>query len=108
MAYCTSADVLALVSTNMSAADVNDIIARTDERIKLRIDVGSVNALVLEDISSLWSAYRVMLRDPNARSLGEYSERRETALQLLKKEIDELLAMANSGVSIIGAMEEVI
>lgn len=91
----------------MSSAEVSDIIDRTDERIKLVINVGSVNALILEDLSSLWSAYRVLLKDPNARSLGEYSENRGVALKLMKDEIDELIKSISSGVGIISTMEPV-
>jgi len=105
MAYCNNSDVLALVDTDMTPAEIDDIILRTDERIKLKIDVGTVNALILEDISSLWSAYRVFLKDPNARGLGEYSERREITLKLLKDEIDEMLALAGGGVSFTPAVE---
>lgn len=107
MAYCTAAQVLALVDSDMSSAEVSDIIDRTDERIKLVINVGSVNALILEDLSSLWSAYRVLLKDPNARSLGEYSENRGVALKLMKDEIDELIKSISSGVGIISTMEPV-
>lgn len=108
MAYCTNTQVLACVDTDMSPAEVTELILRTDERIKLRIDVGSVNALILEDLSVVWTCLRVMLKDPNARGLGEYSERREVTMQMLKKEIDELIAMANGGSSFIAAVESVV
>lgn len=101
------ADVRAICDTDITDAEITNIILMTDERIKLRMDVGSVNALILEDISSLWSAYRCFIKDPNARSLGEYSERRDVALQALKKEIDELIAMANGGVGVVATMEPV-
>ena len=90
----------------MSAAEIDDIILRTDERIKLKIDVGSVNALILEDISSLWSCYRVMLKDPNARRIGEYQENRDVALRLLKAEVNELLVTGISGVNVVATREE--
>lgn len=89
----------------MSAAEINDIIARTDERIKLMIDVGSVNVLILEDISSLWSGIRVFLKDPNARSLAEYSERRDVTLKMMKDELNELLKLSGGGVSLLARME---
>ena len=97
MSYCVANDVLAIVDTDMTALEITDLIDRTDARIDLILDSGSTPALILEDISATWTALRVMLKDPNARSLGEYSERRDKALQMLKDEINELIAMANGG-----------
>ena len=105
MAYCTSADVLAIVDTDMSAAEVTDLITRTDERIDMKIDSGAASATFLEDLSATWTAYRVMLKDPNARRLGEYSEDRATQLKLLKDEIDNMLAMADGGLAFIATRE---
>lgn len=105
MAYCTTNDVLAIVNTDMSAAEISDLIDRTDVRIDLVIDSGSTNALLLEDLSTTWTAYRVMLKDPDARSLGEYSERRDKQLELLKQEINELIATINGGISFTAAVE---
>lgn len=105
MAYCTTADVLAIVDTDMSALEISDLIDRTDVRIDLVIDASATAALLLEDLSATWTAYRVMLKDPNARSLGEYSERRDKQLELLKKEIDALIAAINGGISFTAAVE---
>ena len=106
MPYCTNADVLAIVHTSLTAVQIDDLILRTDERIKLKIDVGTVNALILEDISATWTAYRVMLVDPNARRLGEYQEDRAVALALLKAEIEELLITGVGGVKVVATREE--
>jgi len=97
MAYCTTADVLAIVDTDITVLEIADLIDRTDARIDVLIDPLVTPALILEDISSLWTAYRVMLKDPNARSLGEYSERRDKALELIKQELNELIAMVSGG-----------
>ena len=104
MAYCTTADVLALVDSDMSAAEVSDLIDRTDARIDLLVPAG-LPALILEDLSATWTALRVMLKDPNARSLGEYSERRDAAMKMLKDEVDSILALAGGGVSFTPAVE---
>ena len=97
MSYCTVADVRALVDSDVTDLEIADIISRTDARIDILVDAGSTPALILEDISSLYSSYRIMLKDPNARSLGEYSERRDKALELIKQEINELIAMVSGG-----------
>ena len=89
----------------MSAAEISDLIDRTDARMDYLLDTGSLPALILEDLSSLWTAYRVLLKDPNARSLGEYSERREEALKLIKDEIDSLLSIGAGGMAFTPAVE---
>jgi hypothetical protein len=89
----------------MSAAEVSDLIDRTDARIDLVTDSGSLPALILEDLSATWTALRVMLKDPNARGLGEYSERREITMKMLKDEIKEIIALAGGGIAFTPAVE---
>jgi hypothetical protein len=53
-----------------------------------------------------------MLKDANAHSLGEYSERRDIAMRMLREEIDDMIAnpASTSGstvVTIIAAMEPI-
>ena len=98
MAYATTADVLAIVDTDMTALEVSDLIDRTDVRIGMSINVGTTNALFLEDLSTTWTALRVMLKDPNARGLGEYSERRDVTMRMLKEEIEDMLELAGGGI----------
>lgn len=106
MAYCTSADVLAIVDSDMSAVEITDLIARTDVRINMALDEGSLAALFLEDLSATWTALRVMLKDPNARGLGEYSERREITMKMLKDEIDEMMSIGSGGIAFVPAVEK--
>ncbi len=110
MAYCTTADVLAIVDTDMSAAEISDLIDRTDVRIQAKIDVSLCPALFLEDLSATWTALRVMLKDANAHSLGEYSERRDIAMRMLREEVDDMLdspATGTGGIKIIASMEPI-
>ena len=105
MAYCIAADVQAIVDTDMTALEIGDLIDRTDARIDMSIDSGTMPALFLEDLSATWTALRVMLKDPNARGLGEYSERREVTLKMLKDEIKEMLALSGGGIAFTPAVE---
>lgn len=92
----------AICDTDISDAEILDIIIWCDEVIKLRLVVALYTAHFLEGISALYSAYRCMLKDPNARSLGEYSENRATALQLMKGEIDGILGNPAAGIVPLG------
>lgn len=114
MSYSTTANVRAIVDTDITDLEIADIISWCDEIIKLRLVVALYSATFLEGISALYSAYRCMLKDANARSLGEYSENRAIALQLMKDELDSLLgnpaaglAPLGGGVKVVATMEPV-
>lgn len=49
-----------------------------------------------------------MLKDPGARTLGEYSENRNEALRLLKQEIDEYFKIGGGGISLVATMDPVV
>ena len=105
MAYTTVLDVTAVVDTDMTDPEITKLINRTDVRIGMSISVGTANALFLEDLSTTWTALRVMLKDPNARGLGEYSERREVTMKMLKEEVDDMLDLAGGGIAFTAASE---
>ncbi len=105
MAYATTNDVLAIVDTDMTAAEVSDLIDRTDIRINMSVDEGSLNALFLEDLSTTWTALRVMLKDPNARGIGGYSDDRGISLKMLRDEINDMLDLAGGGIAFTAASE---
>lgn len=107
MPYSTYTDVKSIVDTDMSDAEVTNIITWVDAVIDMKVDTGSLTAAFLENISATYASLRVMLKDPNARSLGEYSENRGVAIKMLKDEVDFLFAAASGGVSIISTMEPV-
>ena len=112
MSYSTPTQVKAIVETDMSLLEIQELIDRTDVRIQGKINVGITPALFLEDLSATWTALRVMLKDANAHSLGEYSERRDIAMRMLREEVDDMIAnpvttTGSSVVSIIAAMEPI-
>ena len=94
------------MDTDVTPAEIDDLIDRTDVRIDIVIDSGSANALFLEDLSATWTALRVMLKDPNSRGLGEYSERRDITMKMLKDEIDDMIELGSGGgISFVAASE---
>jgi len=53
-----------------------------------------------------------MLKDANAHALGEYSERRDIAMRMLREEVDDMIAnpastAGSTVVTIIASMEPV-
>ena len=106
MAFCTVDDVRAIVDTDITDPEIVNLINRSDARIALKINSGSASAALLADLSSTWTAWRCMLKDPEARSLGEYSENRSQALKWLKGEIDDMIATANGGIAVVATRSE--
>jgi hypothetical protein len=100
--------VRSLVVTDLTDPQITDIISWCDEVIKMKIIVALYTPLFLTNISALYSAYRCMLRDPNAQSLGEYSENRAIALQLMKDEIDNILGNPVAGIPPLGGGVKVV
>ena len=113
MSYSTPTMVKAIVETDMTLPEIQELINRTDVRIAAKINVGITPALFLEDLSATWTALRVMLKDANAHSLGEYSERRDIAMRMLREEVDDMIANpvsisgASTVVTIIASMEPI-
>lgn len=114
MGHCVVDDVRALADTDVTDAEIDVLIDILSELIDSLVT--TTNPMILRGICQLWTCYRVLLKDPNARSLGEYSENRSTALQLMKDELDALLAAAGAvipiipstgGVKIVAAMESI-
>jgi len=98
--YSTFNDVRSIVDTDVTDPEITNIITWVDAVIDMRLDVATLTAPYLELVSATYAAYRCMLKDPNARSLGEYSENRADALKYLKDEVDFLIAVADSGLGI--------
>ena len=102
--YCTPQDVLAIVDTDMSTAEVDVLVDVISAVMGAVVDT-TLDTMILRGICQLWCAYRVMLKDPNARGLGQYSENRSTTLKLIKDELDFMLNIGSGGISFTAASE---
>lgn len=105
MAYCTNTQVRAIVDTDITDAEITDLITESDAYLDVILNTGSLSATILQMLSRLYTAYRCMLKDPNARSLGEYSENRAEALHLMKAEFEMIVGVFGGGVSFVAASE---
>lgn len=105
MSYSTANDVTAIVDTDMTDPEIVVLINRTDVRINMSVNEGSLNALFLEDLSTTWTALRVMIKDPSARGIGSYNERRDVTMRMLRDEIKDMISLADGGISFKPASE---
>lgn len=99
MAYCTFAHVRAICDTDVTDAEITGLIEEVDAFMDIIMDTGSIPALVLQMISRSITAVRCFLKDPEARSLGDYEESREYALEKLNKEIEWFIMVASGGMA---------
>jgi len=97
--YSTSAQVRAIVDTDITDSEITELIEETDAWMDLKLDTGSLNTTMLRLISRTWTALRCMLKDPNSQALGEYREDREFALKKLNSMVDEMLSDAEGGIA---------
>jgi len=106
MAYVTNTQVRAIVDTDVTDAEITDLITESDAYIDAIITGGSLSAILLQMLSRKYTAYTCMLKDPNARGIGGYSEDRGTTMNLLKAEFDDLVAIVvGGGISFTAASE---
>ena len=106
MAYCTVAEVRAQVVTDLTDLEIQGIIDEVDALIDWKYSLAGVPALVIQRASRLKSAYQVMLRDPNAQKIGEYSENRGKQMELMKIESDAAMADLSSSGGTLEAFTE--
>jgi len=97
--YCNVDDVQAIVDTDMETAEIQDLIDETDAFMDLKLDTGSLAAMVKRGISRTWTAYKVMLKDPASERIADLSADRTTNLKLLKDEYMEMMAAASGGIA---------
>jgi len=98
MVYCTAEQVMAIVDTDMTAPEVTELIEETDAWMDEKLPTGTMNVIFRRMISRTWTAIRVMLKDPNASSLGDYSMDRGAALLKLNAMLDEMLKDVTGGI----------
>lgn len=99
MPYCTSAQVRAIVDSDVTDDEITELIEESDAWLDIKLVTASLGTIFLRMLSRTLTSVRVMLKDPNSQKLGEYSEDREAALLKLNAMLDEMLADAGGETS---------
>jgi hypothetical protein len=99
MPYCTYSHVRAICETDITNAEITELIEETDVMMDSKLDTGSLSTPMLRAISRTWTAIRCMTKDPTAMSLGELRYDQQYTLEKLNKMLDELIRIADGGIS---------
>lgn len=99
MAYSTNANVRAICDTDITNAEIDDLIDECDDLLDLMLDMAPLTANIRRALSSTYTAIRCMLKDPNSQALGEYREDREYALKKLNEELERMIMAAGGGMA---------
>ena len=97
--YCTNAHVLAICDTDLTPAEIDDLIDECDDLLDLEIDMSSQTVPVARALSRTWVAIRCFLKDPTSEALGEYRGDRTYALQKLNEEFTMMKKKAKGGIA---------
>ena len=91
MAYCIFSDVRARCDTDITDAEITDIIEEASAWLDLKLTMAGLTVPMRRLLSATLSAIICFLKDPNSQAMGEYREERAEALKKLNKTLDEML-----------------
>lgn len=101
MAYCTNANVRGICDTDVTNAEIDDLIDECDDLLDLMVNMGAVTANVRRALSSTYVAIRCMMKDPSSEALGEYRGDRTYSLTKLNEEFDRMIKIVSGGMSFV-------
>ena len=105
MSYAAVSDVRAIVDTDLTDAEIINIITWADDWVNKKIDAPAATVAFRANLSSSYAGFRCLMKDPDAIKLGELSTDRATTIKLWKQELDELVALGGGGMSFTAAVE---
>lgn len=107
MAYCVFGDVRARCDTDITDAEITDIIAEASAWLDLKLTMAGQTVPMRRLLSATLSAILCFLKDPDSQALGEYREDRAAALKKLNSMMNEMLSDAMGGVGFRYSYERV-
>ena len=102
MAYCTAADVRAIINTNLTDDQVTSIIETSDAEIDKRLGAQSSSDKLVKKLSMLLTAHTIKTRQPKSQAIGEYREDAGDVLEVWEREIERIYRLYK-GVSVKGS-----
>ena len=98
VAYCTAADVRAIINTNLTDEQINSIIETSDAEIDRYIGAQDPSDKLVK-LSMLLTAHTIKTRQPRSQAIGDYREDAGDVLEVWEGEI-EMIYRLYKGVSV--------
>ena len=86
----------AVISTTLTQAQIEAIIAESDAEIDLRIGSQSAGDLVIQKLSKLMTAIQIKTRQPTSMGAGEYRETHDP-VGVWEREVARLFSLKRTG-----------
>jgi len=102
MAYCTAANIRAIINTTLTDEQITGIIEMSDAEIDRRIGAQDPNDNLVKKLSMLLTAHTIKTRQPRSLAIGEYKEDAGDVLEVWGREIDRIYRLYK-GVSVKGS-----
>jgi len=102
MAYCTVADVRAIINTSLTDEQITSIIETSDAEIDRRIGAQNPDDKLVKKLSMLLTAHTIKTRQPRSQAIGEYREDAGDVLKVWEREIERIYRLYK-GVSVKGS-----
>ena len=99
MAYCITADVRAIINTNLTDEQITSIIETSDAEIDKRIGAQDPSDKLVKKLSMLLTAHTIKTRQPRSQAIGEYREDAGDVLEVWGREIEQIYRLYK-GVSV--------
>ena len=96
MGFCVVEDVRAILDSDVTDSEIDGLIDECGAMIEAKVGT-TPDPLILRAINRTWAAYRCMLKDPEAQTLGEYRGDRTMGIQLMRKDFMDWLKIAGGG-----------
>jgi len=90
MAYCTAADVRAIVLTSLTDGEITGIIETSDAEIDRRIGAQDPSDKLVKKLSMLLTAHTIKTRKPRSQAIGKYREDTGDVLEVWEREIERI------------------
>ena len=93
MAYCTPADIRAIINTTLTDNEITGIIETSDAEIDRRIGAQDLNDKLIKKLSMLLTAHIIKTRQPKSQAIGEYREDAGDVLEVWEREIERIYGL---------------
>ena len=96
MPYSSPSNVRLIVETDLTDAEIEDLIAMSDAEIERMIGIQSTPGELVKKLSALITAHAVRTRQPQSLAVGEYREDAGDVMDVWERETERIYRLLGS------------